>query len=169
MQWTLRDAEEADAEGMMLVHLSCIQNTCSHYYSPDQVKRWSLSQSTEGYAAFVRNGDHCIVAEDKDTGNIVAFGCMGKSSDGDYSARCNFELRKLYVAPTASRRGLGKLVFCELEKKVLNEGGFGIGVISSLNAAPFYKSRGFFVTVEHALANVGQTLLECKHLEKWFD
>lgn len=168
MQWSLRDAKEADIGGMMLVQLSCFQRTLSHYYSQDQVEHLVLSQSVQAFTSLI-NEDHCIVAEDDSTGAIVAFGCIGKTSSGDFTAKCDFELQKLYVSPSVSRRGLGSRLFRELERRVMNQSGHGIGVVSTLNAVPFYQSCGFRVTMEDGIVYFEKKPFECKHLEKWLN
>ena len=165
MQWSLRDAKEADIEGMMAVHLSCIQKMLSCHYTQDEVEHLLSLQSRRTYASLMSNG-HCIVAEDGSTGDILAFGCMGKCSSDDFTAGCDHELHKLYVAPSVSRRGLGSELYLELERRVVSQGGRGIGVISTLNAVPFYQARGFEVTVEDGVVHFGERPFECKYLEK---
>ena len=169
MQWLLRDAEKGDAERMVQVHLKCIKEIYSNIYSEYQVDCLTKALSLESYVPFITGDDHCVVAEDSKTGDIVAFGCIGKTFTGEFTNIVDFELRKLYVSPDSLRRGIGKLLYGELERRVLEEGGRGIGVTSSLNAVPFYEARGFTLLAGDTFVDVGETAFKCKHLEKQLD
>jgi N-acetylglutamate synthase-like GNAT family acetyltransferase len=166
MQWTLRDAEETDVEGILSVHVSSTKKILSRSYNRDEIKH--LLRNLPDYASVIEN-DYCVVAECSATGDIIAFGCVAKTySDGDFSSKCDFELQKLYVHPSASRRGIGTEIYQELEKRIVNQGASGIGVVSSLYAQPFYESCGFITVVEEVVKYFGKMPVRAILLEKQF-
>lgn len=168
----MRDAEESDTEGIMRVHTDCILKVCSSHYSQDQVQRWAQAQTLQRYASLVSRPDHFVlVVERGDSKRVVGFGHMGRS-EGRFSPEVDFEIYSFYVSPAVSRRGVGRMLYAELERRALRQGGCGIGVKSSLNAVPFYEACGF---VGDGGAGVGVHMgggvveLECKSLEKKLD
>lgn len=148
-QWSIRDAKETDVEGIMQVHLDCIQKICCHHYTQHQVENWLKRQSLQRYTSFIKqNSDFIVVlANNSQSGEddpvIVAFAHMGKEVNGKFSSQVDLEVYGFYVSPNVSRRGVGKLLFRELERRALEQGGCGIGVISTLNAVPYYEACGF--------------------------
>jgi N-acetylglutamate synthase-like GNAT family acetyltransferase len=168
MQWSLRDAEETDVEGMLSVHVSSTQKMLPCSYNREEMKSILSPQHLPDYAAIIENG-YCVVAECNRTGDIIAFGCIARTSNSDFSSKCDFELLKLYVHPSASRRGIGTEIYQKLEKRIVNQGASGIGVVSTLYAEPFYISCGFSVTVEDAVKHFGWRSVKCKHMEKWLN
>lgn len=165
-QWFLRDAKEEDAKKIMLVHIDCINKVCSQHYSKDQLKQWVKRQSLQRYSVFIQQDNDFIVvlrqeAKSEDS-VVVAFGHMGKKTEGLFSDAVDFEVYGFYVSPDVSRRGVGKLLFRELERRALEQGGCGIGVVSTLNAVPFYEACGFKVTRDYFH---GDLQLESKCME----
>lgn len=110
-----------------------------------------------------KEGCHCVVVEDSNK-NIVAFGyIIGKTLnfDVEFTKGIDCKLDKLYVSPDVSRQGVGKLLYRELERRALEEGASGIGLLSSLYAVPFYEAHGFTVTRDAIFG-----VLEAKVMEK---
>ncbi len=153
----------------MRVHLDCIQKVCGSHYSQDKVQDWAKRQSLQRYASFIKQNDEFPVvlsnndAHSSNSVAVVAFGHMGKEIKGKFSAWVDFELYGFYVSPDNLRRGVGKLLFGELQKRAPEQGGRGIGVVSTLNAVPFYEACGFGVVGVHYH---GDLQLECRVMEK---
>ena len=162
----MRDAREADAEGIMRVHVDCILKLCSSHYSEERIQRWSSSQSLERYISFIKDESDFVVVTSKQDDTVLAFGHMGKSREG-FSGDINFEIFGFYVSPQVARRGVGKMLSAELERRALEQGARGIGVKSSLNAIPFYEACGFRQTAACGSCVGGRDVeLECKPMEK---
>ncbi len=75
--------------------------------------------------------------------NIFAFAYTGILSPEMCSSEMDFELHKLYMSPVVGRRGIGRKLLEELEKRVSNDGGNGIALKSSMNTVPFYEACVF--------------------------
>lgn len=142
-QWSIRDARETDVEGIMQVHLDCIQKICCHHYTQHQVENWVKRQSLQRYTSFLQQNNDFIVVLTKGGSDVVAFGNMGKEVNEKFTSHVNFEVYGCYVSPNVVRRGVGTLLLGELERRAVEQGGCGIGVMSTLNAIPFYESCGF--------------------------
>ncbi len=163
----MREADEKDVEGIMKVHIDCIQKLCSSHYSQDQIQQWVGGQSLQRYASFVKQEDSTfIVVLDQKDSRIVAFGHMGKKSCDKFSADIDFELYGFYVSPTVGRRGVGRKLYQELERRAVEQGGHGMGVMSTLNAVPFYQACGFELMAESDTCYHGAGHLECRLLKK---
>lgn len=100
-------------------------------------------QSLERYTSFIKQDNDFVVVVARGRSDVVAFGHMGKDVNVKFMPYVNFEVYGFYVSPNVLRRGVGTLLFGELEKRALEQGGHGIGVISTLNAVPFYEACGF--------------------------
>ena len=162
----MRDAVEADAEGIMRVHLDCIHKVCGPHYTPKQVESWAKRQSLQRYISFLQQrNEFVVVLPNSDChGNVMAFGHMGKEIKGKFSAWVDFELYGFYVSPDNLRQGIGKVLYSELERRAaIEQGGSGIGVVSTLNAVPFYEACGFEVV---GVYFHGDLQLESRIMEK---
>ena len=161
----LRDAQEKDANGIMQVHVDGIQKVCSSKYSKDQVQKWVSAQSRSEYLSWITTAEHFLVVANKED-DIFGFAYVAKCSPDKFSSNMDFEVHKLYVSPAKARRGIGRKLLEELERRVSNDGGRGLAVKSSLNAVPFYEACGYQWTGVDDVVRVGEALLECSLLEK---
>ena len=162
----MRDAEEKDVEGIMQVHIDCIQKLCNSHYSQDQLRQWVGGQSLERYASFIKQNDSFVVVLDKNDSSIVAFGHMGKKGCDKLPAEIDFEVYGFYVSPSVGRMGVGRKLYQELERRAVEQGGCGMGVVSTLNAVPFYEACGFELMEEVGMCYHGAGRLECRLLKK---
>ncbi len=95
---------------------------------------------------------------------VVAFGHMGNQIEEKmFSSWVDLQVFGFYVSPDHPRKGVGKMLFGELERRGLEQGGCGIGVVSTLNAIPFYKACQF---KEVGTYYHGDSKLECTILER---
>ena len=90
------------------------------------------------------DGEYRLVAEIDC--RLVGIGCIVAEQN---------ELRACYVAPSASRRGVGSALLREIERAAREQGSTFLEVESSLTAEPFYSSNGYIVRErgEHVLRN----------------
>ena len=161
---SIRKAREADAERIWRVHTSSIRDICSSHYSPEEVDSWVKRQSPEKYVQFMHL-DYFIVAESDDEKNLLGFGHLGRSDVSKMPPGCEMQVKALFVAPEAQGRGVGKLLFQELEREAGAQGYTCLGVCSTLNAVSFYESCGF-VVVKECVHCVGEHRLQCQILQK---
>ena len=162
----LRDAAESDADSIWQVHTASIKQLCSDHYSNEQISDWIGRQRKERYIQLIARDDDFVVVEDRD-GQVIAFGHLGRCTDhGKYSPQVNFEVFGFYVSPVVKRRGVGRRLMAELERRAMAQGCTRLGVCSTLNATPFYEACGFVVHKNSHCHCLGGVELECKVLEK---
>ena len=100
-------------------------------------------------------------------GEIAAFGHLGQRGDHErYSSQVKFEVFGFYVSPKVQRRGVGRRLMAELERRAMAQGCVRLGVCSTLNATPFYEACGFVVIKDSHCHSLGGVELKCKVLEK---
>ena len=155
MQWHFRDAEERDIDDCAQIHVDCIHTTLSAYYSQIQLQQYLAALDYQFYVQMLKTG-HFVVAEEKDSNSIIAFAYMEKATICSFSTDVDFEIQKFYVSPNKSRKGVGKALYRELERRVVEQGAHSIGVKSSSYAISFYETCGFRLTgVEDPLETEG--------------
>ncbi len=161
MELFIRDAQERDMDGVMQVHVNCIQRVCSSYYGAEMGQRQPWLLILDQYSKTL---SCCGDGDD----NIFAFAYVGILSPEMCSSKMDFELHKLYVSPVVGRRGIGRKLLEELERRVSNDGGNGIALKSSMNAVPFYEACGYrcIPSDVELTAQVGEALIKYKRLEK---
>ncbi len=136
-----------DARAFLEVHHLAVRGLAAADYSSQVIEAWAPWPITAEHADFVRSnaeGEYRLVAENG--GRIVGIGCL--------VAR-KYELRACYVLPSASRNGVGTATLRALERAARDQGATALEVDASLNAEPFYRSRGYEVCGrgEHVLNN----------------
>ena len=166
MQLLFRNARTADVEDIMQIHRACLSTLVTHY-STERVQQYINILSFEYYAPLLKNG-HFIVAVKEEENRAIAFSHMEKCNTHNFSTPVDFEIHKFYVSPEESRKGVGRSLCEELERRALEEGACGIGVKSSLNAVPFYETCGFRQTGVEDPSDVGGVMMGCKHMVKSF-
>jgi GNAT superfamily N-acetyltransferase len=97
---------------------------------------------------------HIIVAEA--SGAIVGFATILR-----HKGAARAELEDLFVAPEAWRRGIGKLLLAEAERRAIASGARSVQVVAGERARPFYEASGYDVT-----GAVMTTLAPAMELEK---
>ena len=136
-----------DARAFLKVHRRAVRELAANDYPPGVIDAWAPSPITAEHAEFVRlNADreYRLVAEAD--GEIVGIGSMVARSR---------ELRACYVAPPASRQGVGSAILRELERAARDQGLSTLEADSSLTARQFYRANGYEEcgSGEHVLNN----------------
>jgi len=142
----LRSANDSDIESIQRVQVDCLQKMTSTCYSSEQIQHWVKSLTSQYYADLLKgNGDFLVVV--KRYGNdVVAFAHLKPAAyDHVFPVEIDYELHKLYVSPSVCRKGLGRTLLKEIERRVSEQGGQCLGVKSALNAVGFYEACGFSV------------------------
>lgn len=162
-----RDAVESDSDSILQVHASSVRQLCSLRYSREQISDWIGRQSRERFVQLIARNDDFVVAEDSSSGQVIGFGHLGPCTDRErFSSEVNFEVYGFYVSPLVTRKGVGRRLMAELERRALEQGCVRLGVCSTLTATPFYEACGFVVSKESHCHSLGGVELECKVLEK---
>ncbi len=129
----IRKAVPSDAEAIMSVHKSSIQEICKTSYTPDQIQAWTEALQLDRYVQGMELFDF-YVAEDEDARKIAGF-LIVESNVGEINA--------LYIAPSAVGQGLGKKLLDLAERIIQERGHKEMRLKSTLNAEAFYRHHGF--------------------------
>ncbi len=124
-----------DARAFLEVHRQAVRGLASSDYPREVIDAWAPLPITAKHIDIVRaNADreYRLVAEAD--GEIIGIGGM--------VAR-NHELRACYVAPSASRKGVGSAILCEIERAARDQGLATLEADSSLTAERFYRANGY--------------------------
>jgi ribosomal protein S18 acetylase RimI-like enzyme len=141
---SLRDTRPEDAEAIARLHVEIWRTTYRPFVPqavydrldvPARVIQWQelLAPADDGRGTLLAEVD----------GVLAAFSYYGPPGDpvfGDLG-----ELKKLYVAETFARRGLGRLLLLASAKRLRDQGypGVGVGVLAeNLPARAFYEAQG---------------------------
>jgi putative acetyltransferase len=156
----VREMRPEDARAFLEVHHAAVRGLASNDYPPEVIEAWAPMPITDKHVEAVRSNpdnEYRIVADME--GRLVGIGCIVVQ---------NNELRACYVAPTASRQGIGSALLLELERAAREQGATFLKADSSLTAEPFYKSEGYKVCErgQHVLHN-GQRMA-CIKMRKTF-
>jgi N-acetylglutamate synthase-like GNAT family acetyltransferase len=160
MTLSIRKAAEDDAAAIIQLHFDAVHVTAAADYEQDILNDWSrplagrleamqeqLKVNVEQTEMFV-----CELADE-----IVGF--------GELAPRTN-EIRAVYVAPSTSRKGVGKKLLQELEKSAIGHGLTELWLDSSLTAVPFYSSQGFVGSVESEHTLRSGKKMRCLKMQK---
>lgn len=147
MTLLIREMRREDAWAFLEVHHAAVRGLASKDYSPEVVEAWAPMPISARHVSGVQSnpdGEYRLVAEID--GRLVGIGCVVVQKN---------ELRACYVAPSASRKGVGSALLREIELAAREQGSPYLEADSSLTAEPFYSSNGYQVRErgEHVLHN----------------
>jgi ribosomal protein S18 acetylase RimI-like enzyme len=135
----IRPARLSDALAIAALHHVAVHGLAAAHYPREVLTQWSppvtLSRAERLYRETQDDGGLTMVAE-RD-GNIVGFG-VAIPGAGEISA--------CYVAPDATRQGVGRLLLRAMEAAIAAEGVHELRVRASLNAKNFYSAFGYHVS-----------------------
>jgi putative acetyltransferase len=143
----VREATASDVEAIRTVHAASIRELGTAAYDAEQVAAWASGVETATYADIDSADVSFVVAEDE--GTLLGFGSLSFSPADDYGAAVDAEVTGVYIHPSAARRGVGSLLLAELERRARGRGVGTLGLMSSLNAVPFYETHGYERVEEH--------------------
>ena len=199
LSFTVRDAKESDAEHILDLHTRSIRALSSsprasgflgtvggvgggqeegkgrYFYTPAETQRWAARQEARKYVPFIQSTrDDFIVAEalptrvesDQPTRTTL----LGFAHLKDEERDSEVEVMGLYVLPSAQRKGVGRALFGELQRRAQMRCGTNASsrtwrVSATLNAVPFYESVGFTAVQDGSHCAGGQTL-RCMLMER---
>lgn len=107
-----------DSKRIYEVHTSAIKQLCSSHYGEKEISSWCGKQNQENYIPFLESGDILVA---KNNGIVVAFIRHGEQGDTNESKDLDneFEIKDLFVDPSHSGLGLGKLLFNKVKAMAL--------------------------------------------------
>jgi putative acetyltransferase len=131
---SIRPYAEQDLADIVAVFTDSVHQIASRSYTPEQLAAWApLSPDLEQWRARL-SGVETLVAESR---GVLA---------GFISFTSNGHIEFLFTAPTFARRGVASLLYEAAVQRLASGGVKTLTTDASLEALPFFESRGFSVT-----------------------
>ena len=130
----IRQAKEEDLSSIYRLVQNVVAISYDGVYPPEAIEAFQNHHSEEQIRTDSTNG-YTIIAEYNN--EIVGTGTL-------YEAN----IRRLYISPRHQRKGIGRLIMQELEKKALAEKLATLDLGASLVSRQFWESLGFVVQRE---------------------
>jgi putative acetyltransferase len=118
------------------IHSRSVRGLAAQHYPPEVIDGWAARVTEESISGFMRNPDGEIRLLAELDGEPVGLGALVVSKS---------ELRACYVAPEASRKGVGAALVSEIERIAREHDLTKLELESSTNAEPFYTALGYAV------------------------
>ena len=150
-----RPGTSDDAPAILRVHRDSILSRGLATYSLAEVESWAAGLVPEGYAKAMTDGGETF---------IVAI-----AADGVLAAFCSFkddEVKGLYVAPSAARRGVGGALLRQAEAAIRAAGHGRIRLDAALSGQAFYERHGYRVTARRGAKTRGGLVIPVVDMEK---
>jgi putative acetyltransferase len=135
MKIVIRPASPEDAHDLLAVHHSAVRITAAHDYPTEILEHWAPLPITEmAVARFNANPETELRFVAELEGEIVGFAAIVAEKE---------ELRACYIAPSAGRQGVGRLLIKWLEAAAREAGLTELHLHSSVTAHAFYTTMGY--------------------------
>ncbi len=124
-----------DARRFLEVHHAAVRGIAAEDYPQAVIEDWAPQPITEkGIAEFLANPDNEIRLVAEINSEIIGIGAL---------VVANNELRACYVAPDASRKGVGSALVHKIESIARDHELVVLHADSSVTAEPFYRALGY--------------------------
>jgi putative acetyltransferase len=145
MSIIIREMRPEDSRAFLEVHHAAARGIAGQDYPPAVIEAWAPMPITDKHVEGVLlnpDGEYRVVA--KINGLVVGIGALVLK---------NAELRACYVAPSASRQGVGSLIVQKIEHVAREHGLKTLDLDATVTAEAFYAAHGYGVRErgEHVL------------------
>lgn len=137
MRVTVRQMRPEEARAFLEVHHAAVRVLAARDYPAEVIRDWAPHPIADSHVEHVRrnpDGEYRLVAE-RD-GHVVGVAALVAENE---------KLRACYVAPQASRRGVGSALLGEIECAARALGLEVLNADASLTAEPFYAAHRYAV------------------------
>ncbi|MEN9868341.1 MAG: hypothetical protein RL748_3931 [Pseudomonadota bacterium] len=149
----LRKAQLQDAPALWDLRIDAIRSQCAAHYPADLLQIWTAGSVSAGFSALV--AEHFYLIES--AGTIVASG-MVNLQDGQIDA--------IFVAHGHFRQGYGAQMMDFLENLARTASVPQLHLNATLNAAAFYRRRGFVGDTVSQYHSPRGIVLDCVPMSK---
>lgn len=136
MATSVRPMLTEEAGTFLDIHTRAVRGLAAAHYAADVIEAWVVPITEESIRGFLQNNDNEIRLLAELDGTPVGLGCLVIEDS---------ELRACYVAPEATRKGVGTAIVREIERIAREHGLDHLHLEASINAEPFYASLGYEV------------------------
>jgi putative acetyltransferase len=145
MSVTVREMRPEDARRFLEIHHAAVRGIAARDYPASVVEAWAPPITDQVIERFLANGDREVRLVAEIDAGPVGIGAIVIS---------NSELRACYVAPSATRRGVGSALVAKIERIAREHCLDHLELESSITAEPFYSALGYQVESrgEHLLS-----------------
>lgn len=137
MDFEVRRARPADADGILAAHLDSIRSIGPGFYDAETVRAWGAHLTAALYASAMARGDEMFVAIRGNRDANVVLGFSSHRVDG------RVHRTAVYIRGAAARQGVGSALFRAAEAAAIAAGATSLEIDASLAAVDFYKTLGF--------------------------
>ena len=135
LEISIREMRPEDARSFLEVHHAAVREIASRDYVPSIIESWApLPITEEAVERLLANPEKEIRVIAEMGGEIVGIGALVLEAG---------ELRACYVAPAATRKGVGSVLVHEIEQIAQRHGVTHLHLVSSTTAEPFYRALGY--------------------------
>ena len=136
----LRPFAVEDTDAVIDLRNRAFEELSGNVYTAAQKAALRENRAQKDYAEeLIRN--HIMLGSNDRLGLVAMGGWIAMPEDPSIG-----RIRKLAVHPSAARRGLGRRMVEDAERRAQEAGCVGFIVRSSLNAVPFYQALGYRIT-----------------------
>ena len=136
----IRPFAAGDTDAVIELRNRAFEELSGDAYTAEQKAALHENRTQKGYAEeLIQN--HIMLAFDNALGLVAMGGWIAMPEDATIG-----RIRKLAVHPAAARRGIGRRMVEDAERRARDTGCTRFIVRSSLNAVPFYESLGYRIT-----------------------
>jgi putative acetyltransferase len=157
-RFAVRAAEPRDADALASVHVESIRTLGAKAYGPDVIDAWGGPRTGERYLSAMDRERIFVAVEDGPDVRILGFSSY-RVEDGRHRTA-------VYVAGSASRRGVGSALFRAAEEAARQGGATELHVDASLAAVDFYRAQGFVEVRRGQHRLESGTIMDCVFMRK---
>ncbi len=130
MELVIRKAEREDAIAAWDIRNAAILAQCSGHYSEEKLAKWTAGEISDDFIESVAGKWYVATLDDA----VVGIGMLDCATG---------QVDAMAVRPDRMGRGVGSAMMAHLECLAVESGLKRLTLDSTLNAAPFYRKRGF--------------------------
>lgn len=153
MDLTIRKATADDAAAAWAIRNAAIRHACRGFYADDLLEKWTAGEMTDQFVEFVVQQFYVATVN-----GVVAGTGFVNLLDGRLDA--------LFVRPDMMGKGIGKRIVAFCEEMGRSAGLTELKLDSTLNAAAFYRRRGFVGDVVGVYRSPRGISLDCIPMSK---
>ena len=149
----IRKANKDDIDVAWQIRKESIMAECSEHYSPEIIDLWLNGSLPANFSAELESNFYIAVVDEE----IAGLGALSYKENKIYA---------IFVKPAFLGKGVGKKMMIFLEDLASQKGVSTVYLDSTLNAAPFYRSRGYIGDEVIKYNNPRGFIMDCIAMEK---